>query len=477
MAQFCFYDLETFGTAAGRDRIAQFAAQLTDVQLQPQGAPVVEYCQPPPWPLPEPEACLLTGITPQQAQQQGLPEWRFAEALLAALGGRNTCIVGYNSSHFDDTFVQHLCWRNFHDPYAWFWRDGNSRWDLLTAVRAAYALRPEGLVFPEREGGGHSLRLEDLARANKLPQPKAHDALGDVTATIALAQRLREVQPRLYDYALSLRDKHPVAGMLRPGEPLVHVSGRISAAERCLTLWLPLCPHPEQSNQWLGLDLRGPLQPWLELDPEELAERIYTPREDLPEDIERPRFKALAINRAPFVAPLATLDEPAAKRAGLDVEAALAKAASLREQLELVAAKAAALVLLRPEFPERDVEAQLYDGFISGDDRRRCEALRALPLEDLATAEPFADERLNALLLRFRARHAPEGLSETEQEQWQRECRRQLEFAPNGGLTLEQYMGQIQARAASANEADKALLRELWNWGRTQARNAGLAEQ
>ncbi len=476
MAHFSFYDLETFGTAAGRDRIAQVAVQKTTLDLQPLGEPFVEYCQPSGWPLPEPEACLVTGITPQIARDRGLPEWRFCENLLQELAGPGNCIVGYNSSHFDDTFVQHLCWRNFQDPYAWHWRDGNSRWDILGLARAAFALRPEGIEWPSRPDGEPSLKLEDLARANQLPQPKAHDALGDVTATIALAQLLREKQPRLFEYVLGMRDKQTVQGLIRPGEPLAHVSGKVAARLRCLTLWLPVCPNPGNRNEWLGVDLRGPLAPWMELDPEELAERIFTPQADLPEDVERPRMKNLAVNRSPFLADPRTISAEAAERAGLDVNTALEHGVVLKDNLARLQEKLLAIVDMRPEFGDRDVEARLYDGFVAEGDRRRCDAVLASPLEDLGDfAGSFNDPRLEELLFRFRGRHAPQTLSEAERDEWRRECRRQLEFAPNGGLSLESYLQQIQVRGREADEPQREILRELWRWGQDQAAEAGIS--
>ncbi|WP_299020233.1 exonuclease domain-containing protein, partial [uncultured Tepidimonas sp.] len=62
---FFWHDYETFGADPKRDRPAQFAGLRTDAQLQPIGEPVVWYCQPTPDYLPDPESCLITGITPQ----------------------------------------------------------------------------------------------------------------------------------------------------------------------------------------------------------------------------------------------------------------------------------------------------------------------------------------------------------------------------------------------------------------------------
>ncbi|MBC7502198.1 MAG: exodeoxyribonuclease I, partial [Herminiimonas sp.] len=62
---FLWHDYETFGAQARRDRPAQFAAIRTDAELNEIGTPVMLYCQPAPDFLPDPQACLITGITPQ----------------------------------------------------------------------------------------------------------------------------------------------------------------------------------------------------------------------------------------------------------------------------------------------------------------------------------------------------------------------------------------------------------------------------
>jgi exodeoxyribonuclease-1 len=52
--------------------------------------------------------------------------------------------------------TRYSLYRNFFDPYAREWQGGNSRWDLIDVVRAAYALRPEGIVWPKKTGGSRS---------------------------------------------------------------------------------------------------------------------------------------------------------------------------------------------------------------------------------------------------------------------------------------------------------------------------------
>ncbi len=129
MAGFTFFwhDYETFGRDPRRDWPAQFAGLRTDAELNPVGAPVTIYCRPPTDRLPDPQACLLTGITPQRCAAEGLAEHEFAAQVLAALGAPGTVGVGYNTIRFDDEFTRFLFWRNLIDPYAREWRDGCGR--------------------------------------------------------------------------------------------------------------------------------------------------------------------------------------------------------------------------------------------------------------------------------------------------------------------------------------------------------------
>ena len=83
---FLWYDLETFGRSPRNSRISQFAAIRTDSDLNPIGEPVSLFCRPADDFLPEPEAALITGITPQHALAAGLCEAEFMAAYEAAKG-------------------------------------------------------------------------------------------------------------------------------------------------------------------------------------------------------------------------------------------------------------------------------------------------------------------------------------------------------------------------------------------------------
>ncbi|HXO99160.1 MAG TPA: exodeoxyribonuclease I, partial [Luteibacter sp.] len=177
---FFWHDYETFGADPRRDRPSQFAGIRTDANLNVVGEPLMIYCKPPRDMPPQPAACLITGIAPQLTEREGVIEAEFAAAIHEQIALPGTCTVGYNSLRFDDEFTRHLLYRNFYDPYGREWENGNSRWDLIDLVRMCQALRPEGIVWPTREDGTPSFKLEHLATANGLKQERAHDALSDV---------------------------------------------------------------------------------------------------------------------------------------------------------------------------------------------------------------------------------------------------------------------------------------------------------
>ncbi|CAN5872903.1 exodeoxyribonuclease I [soil metagenome] len=460
---FLWHDYETFGRVPRRDRPSQFAGIRTDAALNEIGEPVMIYCQPAPDYLPEPEACLLTGITPQICLERGLPEHAFADAIEEQLARPGTIGVGYNSIRFDDEVTRHLFWRSLMDPYAREWQNECGRWDLLDVVRVTHALRPEGIEWPKHPDGKPSFKLEDLARANGLLHDAAHDALSDVRATIALARLIRSRQPKLWDFCLRLRKKDAVLQEMGAGRPFLHVSGMYGTERGGLALVWPLAPHPTNKNEVIVWDLSADPAELFTLDVASIRERMFTRSEDLPEGVTRLPIKTVHINKSPIViGNLKTLSAETAAKWGLDVAQALIHA-------DMVAQKATLLAGMWPAIFERpareeaaDVDEDLYGGFIGNDDRRALQRLRTLAPEQLAAKRPaFADPRLGELLFRYRARNFPSTLSEPEQRQWQAHCAHRLHDGAGGSTTLEAFFERIDALGEEADERGQDILGAL----------------
>jgi len=470
---FYWHDYETWGTDPRRDRPAQFAGQRTDADLNPIGEPLVLYSRPADDCLPQPEACLITGITPQQAAARGLPEADFATAVARELARPGTCGAGYNSMRFDDEVTRHLLYRNLHDPYAREWQNGNSRWDLIDTLRLAHALRPEGIVWPrsvnEPDDGAVSFRLEALTAANGIEHSGAHDALADVRATIALARLLKARQTKLFDYALTLRDKHRVEELLAPREPVLHVSARYPAAQGCIAPVLPVARHPTVGSGVIVFDLRQDPAALLDLDVEAIRVRLFTPAADLPEGMERIPLKTVHVNRAPVLAPMRTLGAEAAGRWAIDPTVVAQHAARLKAAAREIETKVRAVHSERDFAPETDPDLMLYGGgFFSNADRREMDRVHAVTPAELAKGGfRFQDPRLPEMLLRYRARNWPEALTEAEQAAWDTFRRHRLTDPTGGGsLTLDAYREALAELTAlhATDPARLAILAELQDW-------------
>lgn len=459
---FFWHDYETFGVDPRRDRPAQFAGVRTDAELNPVGEPVTLYCRPSADYLPHPQACLLTGITPQQCLARGVPEREFARRIEAELGTPDTVGVGYNSIRFDDEVTRFLLWRNLRDPYAREWQNGCSRWDLLDVMRMAHALRPEGIEWPLREDGLSSFRLGDLSAANGLEHEQAHEALSDVHATLALARLLRTRQPRLFDFALGLRRKDRVMhelGLpttLSQARPFLHISGRLGAQRGCLAVMMPLAMHPRNRNELIAWDLAHDPAELADLGAAEARRRLYTPAAELPEGVTRLPVKTVHLNRSPMVVgKLEVLSAQQAQRWGVDLDQVRQHAARAQALPDLSGLWEGVFAAAEPAAEPPDPEVDLYGGFVPEDDRRRLARLLRLPDAELAVARGgFEDARLEVLFARYKARHFPESLTPDEAAAWQAHCVARLHQGQGGSMTLEDYLACIDRLADEAMDRD-----------------------
>ena len=468
---FYWHDYETFGTDPGRDRPVQFAGLRTDADLNPVGEPLVLFSAPSRDVLPHPEACLVTGITPQRALAEGVPECEFIRRVHAELSQPGTCGVGYNSIRFDDEVTRFTLYRNFYDPYAREWRDGNSRWDLIDVVRLTYALRPDGINWPLDEEGRPSFRLEKLTEANGIEHAAAHDALSDVHATIALARLVRHHQPRLFDYALQLRDKQFAQQQLDlvNHKPVLHVSGMFGAARSNIALIAPLARHPRNKNEIICWDLDADPAPALELSAADLAGLLFCPASELPEGVERPGLKTVHINRSPVLVTPRLLDPEAAERLGIDGARCRRHLAALRSAEDLPG-RVQAVYGGRSHAEITDPDRMLYSGgFFSDADRRLMDQVRAASPEELASSNfVFEDPRGAEMLFRYRARNFPDSLDASERAQWE-EYRFSYLTDPAAGasITLEEYHARIEELLVDATAERRELLENLLEYGDT----------
>lgn len=467
-ASFYWHDYETWGANPRVDRPAQFAGIRTDENLEIIGEPLMIYAQPTADFLPHPEAVLITGIIPQQAFAEGISESEFFRRIHFEFSQPGSCIVGYNSIRFDDEVTRFGFYRNFYDPYAYSWQNGNSRWDVLDLMRLTHALRPEGVEWPQKEDGVTSFKLTDLTAANSIEQVGAHDALVDVKATIAMARLIKQQQPRLFDFYFALRHKQRAAELINPSSPeiVLHVSGMFPAEQGCLAPVIPLLAHPSNANEIICYNLRFDPTAMLQMSAEQIEQKLYTRTIDLAEGEQRIPLKGVHLNKSPALAPISTLNPVQAEKWQIDWD-------EIRQHRDMLMSDSALIGKLKQvystqrEFEEVDADSALYQGFISPQDRLLCNQVLAAKPEQLADwADQFQDKRLQALLFRYRARNFPATLSVDESLRWQRFCQSRVvdgEFGSN--LTLEQFQQLLLTLAQrEQGEREQRLLHQLSAW-------------
>jgi exodeoxyribonuclease-1 len=461
---FLWFDLETFGRNPRTSRISQFAAILTDFELNPIDAPISLFCKPADDFLPEPEAAIITGITPQFAFKEGLCEAEFMAAIHEQFNRPGTCGVGFNSIRFDDEFVRFGFYRNFLDAYEREYAGGNSRWDLLDVTRFFYALRPDGLNWPLRDDGKPSFKLENLAKANDCFEGEAHEALSDVRSLVNLARKMKSLQPRLWDYALNLRDKAFVANVLtlQKHQSILHVSGQFSAAKACSALMLPIMPHPLIKNRTIAVELAPEALHLLEYDAQQIGNNIFTKSSELPEGEVRIGIKEIHHNRCPALIGLQNLTDNELLRWKIESERLqldLGQAEIIRQQLqsgmESIRNKLTVVFSAAREFKSDDPDGALYDGFIDRADKLKFSKARSSKGQAPIV---FNDPRLTELYFRYKARNWPESLDTSERKSWHQHKSQHL--SPETLLSYQEHINDL----ITENPAHAAVLESLKVW-------------
>lgn len=449
-----WYDYETFGIDSRRDRLAQFAGIRTDTDLNIIDDSLVLYCKPADDMLPDPESCLITGITPQKAATEGLCEAYFIKKIRDEFSKPNSCVVGYNNIRFDDEFTRNALYRNFFDPYEREWKNGCSRWDIIDMVRLTHALRPSGINWPVNEDGIPLFKLDQLTVVNAIEHGRAHDALADVLATIEFAKLIRKAQPKLYDFVFKNRDKHQAAGFLNVDEmtPVIHVSGKYKAERNCIAVVMPIAHHPTNRNGIIVYDLSVDPGQLIEMESDEIRQCVFTARDELPAGRQRIPLKVVHMNRCPILAPLKTLLKDDAIRLNIDIDNCM----NHRDRIEStsgIGEKVKEVFAESLMSDETDPDTMLYSGgFFSDHDKRIMADIRSMSAEKLQGFEPkFHDKRLKKMLFRYRGRNFPESFTDPELKRWQRYCYHRLTDKNYGAtIVFDGYLKKLNDLRGSA---------------------------
>lgn len=476
-----WHDYETSGASPANDRPWQFAGVRTTSDLEVIGEPLTVFAKPSLDVIPHPTAIRVTGISPYECEAKGLTEQGFVTRIHDELSEPGTCGVGYNSLRFDDEVTRFSLWRNFYDPYAREYSRGNSRWDLIDIVRAFYALRPDSLNWPKRPDGSPSFKLEDLTMANGLEHGAAHDAMSDVTATLALARALRMADEALFDRLLGQRFKARVEAMVDTHRmtPLVHISGLFGTQSHCLGVIVPLAIHPEFKSDVICADITREPQ-FLDMSVEEIKTRLFAKKEALKSPDERPSLMAIKMNRAPVLLPMSEITAEAAERLSLNGDRLRSHLSELRAARDTrgdaFVAECQDVYRSGAKRVDGNPDTALYGKFIPNADKRLMQEVReASPAELRDRRFVFSDARLPELLFRYRARNWPEILSSDERLQWREHCR--INWETSDHLTLEGFQSALESEMLMEGLSEKQTnaLADLQRWVSENAKVLGVS--
>lgn len=475
---FLWHDYETFGDNPRRDRPAQFGAIRTDMDLNVVADPIMLYCKPAPDFVPQPRACLITGITPQICIERGLPEREFAWKVQTQMAYGGTITAGYNTFSFDSEVTRFMLYRNLADSYAHEWKNGCARWDLLDVMRTAYAFKPDGIVWPAKEDGGVSFRLENLTAANGVVHQNAHDALSDVFGTIGLAKLVKQLYPELFAFCLSLRSKDAVLAQMAMGtnKPFIHISWIGGNNQGGINVMLPIGVNPHNKNEVICWDLRQDPTPLLGMTVQEIKSRLFAKRDELPAGVERLGFRTISINKSPVVIRgTAMLSAAVVDKWSIDLGAIEKNAAALLDVCEKKQLRQQLGEIYQRAFDKVDAEEDLYGGFIGSRDRDVFDEAHCVAPESLAALSARLQEpKTRTLLFRYRARHFPETLSAAEKAEWKAHLHSKVVLGRDGHYTVGALRTEIAGLLPQVDARGREILGQLSAYADTLAPPAAL---
>ncbi len=475
--EFFWYDYETWGKNPHRDRIVQFGGVRTDENLELIGDEIELKCKPQlDCPI-GPGAVNVHGILPMDAHKYGFAEGEFAKRIHDELSRAGTCSVAYNGMSFDHELTRVLFYRNLRDPYRWSWDNGNSSWDTIDLVRAAFLLFPEALKhWPKRENGRVSFKLEDLSIANLEPGEilDHHSAIGDSIYTWKLSKRIHQGARPLWDHALSLRKKENVKSIMDSGETILHVVWRIPTDRSCSTLLSSLGALGQYEKEIHAFDLfydptplLKPYSQWTQ-DDKSLAARALL---------------SVKINKSPFVARWSELthllstdlsQSKILERMHLKESQVQERHAVLNEYRTSNSSNPFVQYIQSKEVHKKnqfssfqaDPDEAIYDGFISDPDRKLMNEVLRQGAEFNLESVQSDDSRVEPLIFRYLARNFPEIRDGYGKERWLAYCRsRQLEHIEKREVNADQIFSyELRDSSVPWGKLDELKVQNLVKW-------------
>jgi len=413
---YIFYDLETTDIDRDFGQILQIGLVVTDDDLN-----IVEEkslrCRLQPSVVPSPQALLVTGITAEQLNEEAETIFTMMQEMDQILRAYDWPITtsGYNSMDFDERGLRSALHQTLLDPSLTFQKadeetSRNQRIDVMRLVQACIVHAPDALTLEQKtrhKTPQPAISLGVVARQNGVAfsEEEAHEAVADVKATIAIAKKIRDEAPELWQQMLKMVTEEGVKEFLDDHDAVSYAVGYAGNMKHYVVA--PVAVNDAYERQEILFDLTQDPADYMD---KSVGELVTLLNKDTGKKAKNNPFYKVLTQKQPIFMPLdqtskdllpADVDEKTLKmraeliRDNLEFKAKVAQAAGLAEE-EMLAPEAIEKQLYI-DLPE-DVEGRLgvwREEFQAGDWQERAALMRSF-------AERFADDlKENPTLARF----------------------------------------------------------------------------
>lgn len=371
---FLFYDIETTGLNKAFDQVLQFAAIRTDQMLNELERHEF-FVQLNADVIPSPKAMITHHLSLKDIAK-GHNEYDAIKKIHAMMNQPGTISVGYNTLGFDDEFLRFSFYRNLLSPYTHQFANGCGRMDIYPMAVMYYLFKNEMLKWPS------NFKLENINALNQLVSGRAHHAMVDVEATLALAKIFfddRIMWNHVTGYFNKRKDEERITA-LKTG---LAIDGIFGADKNYQSPVLYLGNHLHYKNQSI----------WLRLDQEDFSTLTPESRYVVRKKCGEPSF----------IIPIKPKYVSVEKQKLVDANLEWLSA----HPAELKAISHYHLHFQYPTYPSVDVEASLYlNGFMTTPEQHFCQQFHAKSVEDkIPLVEKFQASPLKILATRILGRH------------------------------------------------------------------------
>ncbi|MEM6482156.1 MAG: exonuclease domain-containing protein [Pseudomonadota bacterium] len=448
---FVFYDTETTGTEVLYDQVLQFAAILTDNDLNEiKRFEIRSRLQP--HIVASPGAMNVTGVTAAQLDDPDYPsQFDMACQIHRQLSDWEPAqFVGHNSITFDEVLLRAVFYKSLLPVYLTT-TNGNSRLDTLKMLQSASIYEPDSIVFPTAQNGRPIYKLDQLAPANGFNHAHAHEAMSDVEATIFMCKKVRDLAPDTWSRfmrfsnrasVLDFCESESVFGLTEVyfGRPYTFLLHKIGV-------------NPENQNEVIAVDLQHLPEDFAQKTDDEIARMIGSS----PKPIRRLRANTLP--------GLVDADDahPESRLSDLSFDEVEDRARQFEQASALKQRLLDIFLVTQPEYEASpNIEEKIYNGFPSPVDQEKLREFHEVDWADRYNVVcHIADSRYRELGEFLIYTEAPHHLSEARRTVWSQFVENRLlgRGEPSKALTLPKALEQVNDLLSNAQGGNEQLLK------------------